>query len=255
MAIRVGDRYVEASTLSEGWLGAAALLRRAPGRKAVHLIVRIEDPSMEVEEIREAAAKLIAAERKKAPIETVRTTIFPARWAERHPTPEDLAAHYRENYPELRKFSQNQHGTYFGRVVAFPRDADETDLADQLNETVQKLIKEQVKGNKSSRYEINIYSEQHDGQREWGFPCLAHLSVHMHEEKLHMQAIYRNEFAVERGYGNFLGVAQLQAFIAEAVELEIGELLVTIGHGQFDGAKTRSDEILGGLWEQIKELG
>lgn len=254
MAIKVADRYVDASTLSEGWLGAAALLRQAPGRKAVHLIVRIEDPSAEVEDIREAAAKLIAAEGKKAPIETVRTTIFPARWAERHPTPEKLAEYYRENYAELRKFPQNHHGTYFGRVVAFPRNAEETDLADQLNETVQKLIKEQIKGKKSSRYEINVYSEQHDGRRERGFPCLAHLSVHMHEDKLHMQAIYRNEFVVERGYGNFLGVAELQMFIAKAVELRVGELLVTIGHGQFDGAKARADKILGKLWEQIDEF-
>jgi hypothetical protein len=251
MAITVGERYVEASTLSEGWLGTAALLREAPGMKAVHLMVRIADPSTEIDEIRAAAAALIEAEGKKAPIETVRTTIFPTRWAERHPTPEDLALHYRENYAELRGFAQNQHGTYFGRIVAYPRDAEEKDLADQLNETVQKLIEEQVNGtNKSSRFEINVYSERHDGRRAMGFPCLAHLSVHMHEGALHMQAIYRNEFIVQRGYGNFLGVAELQAFIAKSAGLDVGELLVTIGHGEFDGAKTRGDEILDPLWKR-----
>jgi thymidylate synthase len=255
MSIQIGERYVEATTLSEGWLGAAAALRRAPGRKAVHLMVRIAKPDEEVEEIREAATALMAVEGKKAPIETVRNTMFPARWAERHKTPEDLALHYRKNYKELREFAQNRHGTYFGRVVAFPRDEAEEDLADQLNETVQKLIKEQIKGNKSSRYEINIYSEQHDGQREWGFPCLAHLSVHMHEEELHMQAVYRNEFAVQRGYGNFLGVAELQAFIAASVALEVGELMITIGHGEFEGAKGRADEILGELWAEMETLG
>lgn len=256
MTIKVGERYVEASTLSEGWLGAAALLRRAPGRKAVHLMVRIADPSVEVEEIRAAAAALIEAEGKKAPIETVRTTIFPARWAERHPTPEDLALHYRENYAELRGFAQNQHGTYFGRIVAYPRDGEEADLADQLNETVQKLIEEQVNGtNKSSRFEINVYSERHDRRRTRGFPCLAHLSVHMHEGELHMQVIYRNELIVQRGYGNFLGVAELQAFIAKSAGLDVGELLVTIGHGEFDGAKTRGDKTLGQLWKKVELLG
>lgn len=255
MAVVAGGRYVEASTLSEGWLGAAAVLRRAPGMKAVHLMVRIADPCAEVDEIRAAAAALIEAEGKKAPIETVRTTIFPARWAERHPTPEDLALHYRENYSELRGFAQNQHGTYFGRIVAYPRDGEETDLADQLNETVQKLIEEQVNGtNKSSRFEINVYSERHDGRRPWGFPCLAHLSVHMHEGALHMQAVYRNEFIVQRGYGNFLGVAELQAFIARSVGLDVGELFVTIGHGEFDGAKSRGDKILSQLWSKIGTL-
>jgi hypothetical protein len=256
MSVMVGDRYVEATTLSEGWLGAAALLRQAPGKKAVHLMVRIADPCAEVDEIRAAAAALIEAEGKKAPIETVRTTIFPARWAERHQTPEDLALHYRKNYSELRGYGQNQHGTYFGRIVAYPRDGEEADLADQLNETVQKLIEEQVNGtNKSSRFEINVYSERHDGRRPMGFPCLAHLSVHMHGGELHMQAVYRNEFIVERGYGNFLGVAELQAFIARSVGLDVGELLVTIGHGEFDGAKTRGDKILGGLWSEFGLLG
>lgn len=256
MGILVGERYVEASTLSEGWLGAAALLRKAPGKKVVHLMVRIANPSAEVDEIRMAAAALIEAEGKKAPIETVRTTIFPTRWAERHPAPEDLALHYRDNYAELRGFAQNQHGTYFGRIVAYPRDADETDLADQLNETVQKLIEEQINGtNKSSRFEINVYSERHDGRRPWGFPCLAHLSVHMHEGALHMQAVYRNEFIVQRGYGNFLGVAELQTFIANSAGLEVGELFVTIGHGEFDGTKTAGDRILGPLWKEIEVLG
>jgi len=255
MAVVVGQRYVEATNLSEGWLGAAALLRHAPGRKVVHLMVRIEKPADEDETIRAAAAKLMAAEKYEAPIETVRTTIFPARWGERHPEPEDLATHYRANYDEIRGFSQNQFGTYFGRVVAFPRDEEESDLADQLNETIQKLIEEQVNGtNKSSRFEINIYSERHDGRRAWGFPCLAHLSVHMHEGALHMQAVYRNEHIVKRGYGNFLGVAELQAYIAKWSGLEVGELLMTIGHGEFDGAKTRADQILGPLWKQLEQL-
>ena len=254
MSVTIGDRYVEGSTLSEGWLGASAVLFRATNFKAVHLMVRISDPQEEIQEIRDAAAALMTAENKRAPIETVRSTIFPARWAERHPAPEDLALHYREKYEEIRSFPQNRDGTYFGRIVAYPRDSEETDLSDQLNETIQKLIKEQIKGNKSSRYEISIYSEQHDVEMEYGFPCLAHLSVHMHERRLYMQAIYRNEFVIERGYGNFLGLAELQAYIARSVELDVGELVITIGHGQFDGTKGRSEEILGSLWEDIEEL-
>ncbi len=70
-----------------------------------------------------------------------------------------------------------------------------------------------------------------------------------------MQAIYRNEFIVQRGYGNFLGVAELQAFIAKSAGLDVGELLVTVGHGEFDGAKTRGDKILGQLWEKLEVLG
>jgi len=77
------------------------------------------------------------------------------------------------------------------------------------------------------------------------FPCLAHASVHLHEGKLHMQAIYRNEYLLARGYGNFLGLAELQQYIAAAVDLPVGELLMTIGHAELDAPKTAIRELLG----------
>jgi thymidylate synthase len=59
----------------------------------------------------------------------------------------------------------------------------------------------------------------------------------MHERKLHMQAIYRNEFLVGRGYGNYLGLGELQAYIAAQAGLQVGELLMTLGHVELDSTK------------------
>jgi thymidylate synthase len=67
------------------------------------------------------------------------------------------------------------------------------------------------------------------------FPCLAHISLHLHEHQLHMQAVYRNEFLIGRAYGNYLGLAQLQAYIATAAGVGVGELLITAGHVELDG--------------------
>jgi hypothetical protein len=53
-----------------------------------------------------------------------------------------------------------------------------------------------------------------------------------------MQAIYRNEFLIGRAYGNYLGLAQLQAYMAEHAEVDVGELLMTLGHVQLDANKT-----------------
>jgi thymidylate synthase len=64
------------------------------------------------------------------------------------------------------------------------------------------------------------------------------LSVHLHDGRLHMQAIYRNEFLIGRAYGNYLGLGQLQAYIAEHAEVDVGELLMTLGHVQLDANKT-----------------
>ena len=230
----VGDRLIEAASVSEAWLNAVTLLHGTAGRKAVHVVARILDPVTEIPEIRAEADQLIATSTKKPwPIDTTRNTIFPAAWARRNPEPADLAAYYRERYPQLRQFGDNNKGTYFGRVVAYPR-ADGT-TGDQLTDTVRKLRQELKSPTpKSSRYEINIYSEAKDTPT-MSFPCLAHVSVHMHDRRLHMQAVYRNEYLVGRAYGNFLGLGNLQAYIAGSTGLQVGELLMTVNHAELDG--------------------
>lgn len=248
----ISDRYIEALNLSHAWRDAVELLVDTPGSKAVHLLLRIEDPTAEDDAIRGAAQALIdeinGPDSDRLPdIETTRNTIFPAAWARRHPVPSDLGAYYRERYTRngLLGFKQNGKGTYFGRIVAYPRGDDET--ADQLTETVRKLRAELAKGsNKSSRYEINIYNERKDTS-PMSFPCLAHLSMHLHERRLHLQAIYRNEYLVGRAYGNYLGLAQLQCYVAQQAGVAPGELLMTIGHVELDGPKRTVRRMLDAL--------
>lgn len=243
---------IVAPDLSTGWLEAVRLLLNQPKKQAVHLIVRILEPSKEDIAVRGAVQQLItdinagrAASRHMPDIETTRNTIFPARWAARNPEPADLAAHYQAQYTKdgLLGFSENKAGTYFGRVVSYPR-GDSVDAGDQLSETVRKLRVELKTGQaKGSRYEINIYNERLD-RKAMSFPCLAHISFHLYEGRLHMQAIYRNEYLVARGYGNFLGLAELQQYVANAVEVDTGELLMTIGHAELDANKTPIRAIL-----------
>jgi thymidylate synthase len=66
------------------------------------------------------------------------------------------------------------------------------------------------------------------------FPCLAHVSFHLHKGRLHMQAVYRNESLVARAYGNYLGLAQLQAYVSAAAGVQPGELLMTVNHVELD---------------------
>lgn len=246
------DRSILAADISSGWCEAVRALLAQPGGKTVHLLVRILDPTLEDTAVREAVQSLIEeinsarSDAKHLPdIDTTRNTIFPARWAARNPEPTDLGAYYRARYTKegLLGYRENGRGTYFGRIVAYPRGGDE-EPGDQLTDTVRKLRDElKTRGPKSSRYEINIYNERLD-RNPMSFPCLAHLSVHLHERRLHMQAIYRNEVLVGRGYGNFLGLAELQRYIALAVGLETGELLMTIGHAEIGAGKRQTRRLL-----------
>jgi thymidylate synthase len=238
------DRYISANSLSRAWLQAVAHLQSTPGRKAVHLMLRIADPSVDESEIHAAAQQLIDTfnagkpeSKHKPDIDTTRNTMFPASWAFRNPEPADLAAYYRDRYQRLRSHPGNSFGTYFGRMVAYPRESKHDHGGDQLTELVRKVRQEvKARGPKSSRYEINIFSERYD-TNTMSFPCMAHLSFHLHNRALHQQAIYRNEYLVGRAYGNYLGLAQLQRYLAVACGLDIGEFAVTVGHVELDAPR------------------
>lgn len=250
------DRYVVGETLSIAWLQAVKQLYELPGGKAVHFMLRIADPTQDDPVIHAAAQGLIDdwnSRHSRKPLYDVtatRNTIFPASWASRHPEPADLAAYYRDRYARLCKHdNNNKYGTYFGRIVAYPREVKHGGQgADQLADLVRKL-REEINGGapKSSRYEVNIFSERHD-TNTMSFPCLAHLSFHLHKGRLHQQAVYRNEYLVGRAYGNYLGLAQLQSYIAEACHLDVGEFLVTVGHIDLDGRR-------GAVAGMLKSLG
>lgn len=245
------DRYVVADSLSVAWLDAVRQVHAIPSRKAVHLLLRITDPAAEDLVIRAKAQGLIDdwnaghPAHPKYDIETTRNTIYPESWADRNPEPSDLAEYYRARYPRLRSHdSNNKYGTYFGRLVAYPRESKHDDTADQLTTLVAKLRQElKGRGPKSSRYEVNIFSERYD-TNTMSFPCLAHLSFHLCDGRLHQQAVYRNEYLVGRAYGNYLGLAQLQCYIAAACGLEVGEFLVTVGHVELDGRQGAVTDVL-----------
>lgn len=240
----IADRYIAAPNLSGAWLDVARFMSAVPGKKSVHLLVRISDPNTEDLTIRSEAEELIESWNRAHPtkhmqaIDTTRNTMFPAAFARRTSGPEHLGRYYRERYGKdgLRGFELNKRGIYFGRLVAYPRS--DTESADQLSDTVRKLQQELKTGsNKSSRYELNVYNERLD-RSPMSFPCLAHLSVHLHDRKLHAQAIYRNEYVVARAYGNYLGLSQLQRYIADSVDIPTGELLITTGHIELDGNRS-----------------
>jgi thymidylate synthase len=253
------NRCVVGEGISDAWLRAVQALYGVPGRKAVHFQVRILDPTREDPEIRSRAQLLIdkwnvahpdddsRRSREMPDIDTTRNTIFPAAFARRLSGPEELASYYQKRYNRdgIMGFRGNERGTYFGRIVAYPRT--DGSIGDQLTDTVRKL-RQELAGSapKSSRYEINIYNERLD-HNPMSFPCLAHLSLHLHRQQLHLQAVYRNETLVSRAYGNYLGLAQLAAYVSRSVGILPGELLVTAGHIELDGSQADIGEMLAAL--------
>lgn len=228
----IADRTVIASNLSVAWADALAYLFDNKPHSAINLTIRIEDPLVEDPAIRGLADELLV-KLGLQDIPEVANTIFPADWAADFPDPKTLGADYREHYEFLQSLGSPQ-GTYFGRIVAYP-DPDSKEAIDQLHANVEKLKAGGRKRVYKSVYEFNIYSAARDHKKERGFPCLAHVGMHIGpDERLHATAQYRSHDVVAKGYGNYLGLGGLLGYVAKAAAREPGELLVVAGGAFFD---------------------
>jgi hypothetical protein len=229
----------EVRNVSEAWLGACAALLGLPQRQANHLLIRMAEPLPEDAAIR-ADADAFLAELRYQPVDEVRNTIFPAEVAADVPDPDALAADYVEHYDFIKRLG-SPHGTYFGRMCAFPR-SDGT-VANQLAATAAKLRRAHAGSRWKATYEINVYSELKDGAKQRGFPCMSHLSFQLDGDRLDCMASYRSHDVILKGYGNYLGLAELQRYLAAATGFAPGELAVLAGHAVLDLSAGRRREL------------
>jgi hypothetical protein len=252
-----------AKDLSSAWLRTLKAVRALPDGHAFHSVTRIADPTVENPRIRTAADALLA-QRDLDPVVTVANTIFPAGMAATSATPAALVKRYRAALPTLRQLHHdNQRGTYFGRIVAYDAPSGPVD---QLDNLIRKLRSERSnRSPKTARYEIGL-DEPNDGTDTalesggvvqvyapgrdnaiMGFPCLSFLSFQLDGDRLHLVGQYRSQRLVQRGYGNYLGLAGLQAYVAEQVGLVAGELMIMAGRVEADITKRRLKELVDSL--------
>jgi hypothetical protein len=253
---------VAATNLSEGWLRTLRSVSDAPERRLFHTVTRITDPCREEPPIRDAANRLL---RKlgHASVETVANTIFPARLAASSRDHEVLVSRYLAIYPKIKHaHKDNARGTYFGRIVAHPNGKDDLD---QLSVLIGRLRFETTqRGPKSARYEVGVAgpaSEEIDFADSFdtyaagrdnsimGFPCLSFCSLQLDRGSLHLIAHYRSQWLVQRGYGNYLGLARLQAYIAEQAGIVPGHLTIVAGCARAEAAKYQINLTTDGLLE------
>lgn len=277
---RLAGASIEADTVSDAWLLGVRAIHGAAGRSVHHLVTRITDPTREDVDLR-GQVDSVLAEQDLPPVETVANTIFPAAMARQNPEPAELGERYRASYRRIRRFKGNEGGTYFGRMVDYPHP--ERGSVDQLAELVRKLRDELgQKGPIHARYEVapslpepeaaeTTSSGQPAGDRDTdhadavagpdldgevkiaapgynagriGFPCLSWCSFQLDDEHLHLVAHYRSQYLIQRGYGNYLALARLQRYIADAAGLHTGQLMIVAGYAKLDGRRWPVQQLL-----------
>ncbi|EUA48787.1 hypothetical protein [Mycobacteroides abscessus] len=254
---------VAADDIARAWLDTILDVYAAPMRKAFHTVTRIGSVSGDGEpRIRRAASDLLT-EFELPPLSTVANTIFPAAMARRTPDIADLARRYEEVYPELRRLEpfKNRDGTYFYRLIAYPGPSGPVN---QLAGVIANLRAELANDSpKRARFETTleapgvaraavdgtsdvvdsaiaeatpVFAADRDNQL-MGFPCLSFLSFQHDKTFLHAAAHYRSQYLMQRGLGNYLGIAQLMRYLAQQVGLLPGRLTVLAGLAYADHVK------------------
>jgi hypothetical protein len=251
---------IEEADLSTAWLKTLGAVLAAPTSSHFHVVTRIGDSTSEDPDIRAAADQLLD-DLGLDSIETVANTIFPAQMAATSASPESLVDRYRAVLPELRRLHRNNRsGTYFGRLVDYDGPAG---TVDQLGGLLAKLRTELANpGPKTARYDAT-FDQPADSSDEltssvpvfvpgqdnaiMGFPCLSLCSFQLDGRNLHLVAHYRSQYLVQRGYGNYLGLARLQEYIARNAGIEPGAMMVVAGRARADVAKYRFAAMLNSL--------
>jgi len=245
--------FIRADNLSIAWLAAAkTLLAKSTvkaGREAWDLAVEIADPAAEVSDIR-AGLDAVLTRQGLQSVGTVANTIFPQSLWQSSQSRDEFFDRYRHMVRKLKKFRGNNRGLYFDRLTKWPPSGVEP--MNQV-ETVIKRIASEREGRGPLRfvYDMSVFSPSHD-KRPMGFPCLAYLNVKLDGDRLRLTAHYRNHYFVERAYGNYVGLARLQNFIAGESGLMLGPLTCISGHAELEPENARS-EFLSWLRQVIEE--
>jgi hypothetical protein len=232
---------IPSGNLSVAWARAFLRVFDAPGGELAHpLLISVSEfndlrEPVEIPDIRKALDETICAinrasdGRRIQGVSATASTIFPHMcWSPRSTRPAaDLFDHYKDKvYPRLKKpCSLNAHGTYFLRMIDCPSPRADGTRVNQLGSVLEWWNRDRAQGKRTRRsaMQVSIYDppRDHTGSGQGGFPCLQQVSFGWNDRGLVVSAYYPTEWILDRGYGNYLGLCQLGAFMAHEMELPL----------------------------------
>ncbi|MEU9015716.1 hypothetical protein AB0D12_39805 [Streptomyces sp. NPDC048479] len=279
---------VDAPDVSTAWLDACSRLEPLPNAKAFHTVVRIADPRREKPGLRAELDRLRGARTNPAlyPIDTVVNTLFPIQLAAGCTTHEELTDRYRTLYPRLREVRRNAHGTYFGRLIAYPGADGKPDPVDQLARVIKRLDTLRKSARWNAVYEADVahvndadppVERERSGTaaadeapgteavirvaardtQPLDFPCLSHCSFQLDSatNTVHLAAYYRSHYMFDRAYGNYLALGHLNAWVAAQAGLTPGSLTVMAGCARLGCTKAELAALQQTTTETLFDLG
>lgn len=228
-------KAISGATCELAWLEAAEHLAAVSGHDEHNLVVEIKAPTKhEAPEQRlYVLVNEFLAERDQ-PLTTVAGTIFPAAQYLDFGPRGVYDVYPEEVYPTIKL--GREWGRYAYRLVRWP--PEDPSRLNPLKDLVKRLKRAVAsKTGYKNFYELSLsdpgidlplYDAATDRDQGRGrVPCLSHLSFKLGAEKtLYLTALYRSHNFISKALGNYLGLADLQAFVCDQTGLAPGPLVV-----------------------------
>jgi thymidylate synthase len=219
-------------TAVRAWLSASRLLLSK--RNLGGLMLHVEKPCQVSTEEAAVIRKLsdFLKEHKTFTVDTVANTIFPSQLNQGDGI-DALTSRYMKVYKRAMK--GKGWGRYFQRMVNW-KPADKNKL-NQLSAIIQRLKSRHEEGGKFYRdaYEIGIFCPERDLLKFRGRQCLSLIELKPTDDNiLHMTAVYRNHYYIQKTLGNLIGLGNLLRFIATESGYEVGTLTIISTRAELD---------------------
>ncbi len=250
---------VSQDTITGAWLEGSARLIQGGG-DAFTSVLHVRQPAESDDSALGARALLDAVLERhgKYSTQTVANTIFPVELAARHDVVTLSTRYLSRVYPMIRRMKGNQRGTYFQRLIYDAGVTRRREIAERnpLADTLAKMRRQlSGRGPLRAAYELAVYRPSLDANIGRGFPCLSHVSLKLDTARhaLHLSAVYRNQDYFERAFGNLLGLARLQAFVARELNLSVGELVCHATHAEWTLGVNESQHLFGAMQSSLRD--
>lgn len=238
---------IDESDLSKAWAKAVLHVIDGSGSEISPLVLSVTGfddngtPS-EDKNVRQALDALLLAKGLRT-IEDVAFTIFPQRlWQVAQGDRARLFEFYGYSFPRYQAMNRrdNQRGLYFERLVSYGRGP--------CNGNQLEWILSQYNGRKSVRrsmFQASVFDPERDhvANAQLQFPCLQHVSFEPTSDGLVINAFYATQQLFVKAYGNYLGIAQLGAFMAHEMHMKLARMNVIIGIAKFERISKTDSEL------------
>jgi hypothetical protein len=212
-------------SLSRAWLKAISLANDSSRKEVATLIVNLENLAdgnpIEDESVRNKLDEALASNGDFS-VATVSSTIFPSSLRRHGESRQLLFNRYLKVWPRINSIRQNRRGTYFQRLIAYPKPGP--GAFNQLDFVIS-AYSGGTRRRSALQCAILAPSVDLNATPFQGFPCMQQVAfIPEGESGLRISALYPMHYLWARAYGNYLGLLNLGRFMAAEMGLELTAL-------------------------------